>query len=93
VEYLFYARIIALCRPINLTNPIRQLYTSVYSAYSYLIGLVDLIGRHSAMNLAKSLIVLEKTIPIIAHLCSEMAIFGQKSVPFLPSGFRDRSDT
>jgi hypothetical protein len=60
VKYLFFARILALCRPVNLTNPIRQLYTSVYSAYSCLIGLVVLIGRLSAMNLAKSLIVLEK---------------------------------
>jgi hypothetical protein len=60
VEYLFFARILALCQPINLTNPIRQLYTSVYSAYSCLIGLVVLIGRLSAMNLAKSLIVSEK---------------------------------
>jgi hypothetical protein len=60
VKYLFFARILALCRPINLTNPIRQLYTLVYSAYSYLIGLVDLIGGHSAMNLAKALIVSKK---------------------------------
>jgi hypothetical protein len=59
VEYLFFAWILALCRPINLTNPIRQLYTLVYSAYSCLIGLVVLICRLSAMNLAKSLIVLK----------------------------------
>jgi hypothetical protein len=44
VEYLFFAQILALCRLINLTNPIRQLYTSVYSVYSCLIGLVVLIG-------------------------------------------------
>jgi hypothetical protein len=75
VEYLFFARILALCRPINLTNPIRQLYTSGYSAYSCLIGLVDLIGGHSARNLAKALIVSKKTILIIAHLCSETVVF------------------
>jgi hypothetical protein len=60
VKYLFFAQNLALCRPINLTNPIRQFYTSVYSAYSCLIGLVDLIGGHSAMNLAKSIIVSEE---------------------------------
>jgi hypothetical protein len=60
VEYLFFAQNLALCQPINLTNPIRQLYTSVYSADSCLIGLVVLIARLSAMNLAKSLILSEK---------------------------------
>jgi hypothetical protein len=75
VEYLFFARILALCRPINVTNAIRQLYTSVYAAYSCLIGLVELIGGHSAMNLAKALIVSKKTILIIAHLCSETVVF------------------
>jgi hypothetical protein len=75
VKYHVFAIILALCRSINLTNPIRQLYTSVYSAYSCLIGLVKLIGGHSAMNLAKALIVSKKTILIIAHLCSETAVF------------------
>jgi hypothetical protein len=60
VEYHVFAIILALCRSIQSTNPIRQLYTSGYSAYSCLIGLVDLIGGHSAMNLAKSLIISEK---------------------------------
>jgi hypothetical protein len=86
VEYPVFAIILALCRSIQSTNPIRQLYTSDYSAYSCLIGLVDLIGGHSAMNLAKPLIVSEKTFPIIAHLCSELAVFGRKSVQILPSG-------
>jgi hypothetical protein len=45
------------------------------------------------MNLAKSVIVSEKTILIIAHLCSEMAVFGQKSALFLPTGLIDRFDT
>jgi hypothetical protein len=75
------------------TNPIRQLYSSGYSAYSCLIGLVDLIGRHSAMNLAKPLIVSEKTISIIAHLCSRTAIFCQNSVLFTRTSLIDRSDT
>jgi hypothetical protein len=39
------------------------------------------------MNLAKSLIVSEKTISIIAHLCSDMAIFGRKS--YLPASLID----
>jgi hypothetical protein len=93
VEYLCFARILVLCRSIQSTNPIKQLYTSVYSVYSCLIGIVDLIGGHSAMNLEKNLSCRKKTISIIAHLCSEMAVFGQKSVLFLPSGFRDRFDT
>jgi hypothetical protein len=75
VKYTVFAQILALCRPIDFTNPIRQLYSSGYSAYSCLIGLVVLIGRHSAMNLAKRLIVSEKTIVIIAYLCSETAVF------------------
>jgi hypothetical protein len=45
------------------------------------------------MNLAKSPIVSEKAFSIIAHLCSEMAVFGRKSELLLPSGFRDRFDT
>jgi hypothetical protein len=44
VKYRVFALILALCRPINVTNPIRQLYSSDYSAYSCLIGLVILIG-------------------------------------------------
>jgi hypothetical protein len=60
VKYTVFARILVLYRPINLTNPIRQLYTSGYSVYSCLIGIVDLMGGHSAMNLAKSLIVSKK---------------------------------
>jgi hypothetical protein len=60
VKYYFFAQILALCRPINFTSPIRQLYSSCYSTYSFLIELVILIGRLSAMNLAKSLILSEK---------------------------------
>jgi hypothetical protein len=60
VEYHVFAIVLALCRSIQSTNPIRQLYISGYSAYSCLIGSVDLIGGHSAMNLAKSLILSEK---------------------------------
>jgi hypothetical protein len=33
-----------------------------------------------------------KTFSIIAHLCSEMAVFGQKSAQILPSGKPDRSN-
>jgi hypothetical protein len=39
------------------------------------------------MNLAKSLIGSKKTISIIAHLCSEMAVFDRKS--YLPASFID----
>jgi hypothetical protein len=60
VKYHVFAQILALCRAIKSTNPIKQLYSSGYSAYSCLIGLVDLITRLSAMNLAKSLIVSEQ---------------------------------
>jgi hypothetical protein len=77
VKYTVFARILALCQPINLTNPIRQLYSWVYSAYSCLIGIVVLIGGYSAMNLAKSLILSKTTISIIAHLCSEIGVFGE----------------
>jgi hypothetical protein len=42
------------------------------------------------MNLAKSLIVLKKTFSIIAHLRSEMVVFGRKSVLFLPPGLMDQ---
>jgi hypothetical protein len=52
-----------------------------------MIGLEDLIAQLSAMNLAKSLIVSEKTIVITAHLCSEMAVFGRKS--YLPASLID----
>jgi hypothetical protein len=42
------------------------------------------------MNLAKSLIVSEKNFfNHRAPLCSEMALFGQKSVQILPSGKPD----
>jgi hypothetical protein len=61
VEYHVFAIILALCRSIQSTNPIRQLYSLVNFAYSCLIGLVDLIDGHSAMNLAKSLIGSKKS--------------------------------
>jgi hypothetical protein len=47
-----------------------------------MVGIVIIWAQHSAKIRAKSLIVLQKTIPIIAHLCSEMAVFGRKSVRF-----------
>jgi hypothetical protein len=43
-----------------------------------MVGIVIAQARHTAKIGAKSLIVLEKTFSIIAHLCSEMALFGQK---------------
>jgi hypothetical protein len=61
VKYYVFAPILALCRSIQSTNPIRQLYSLVNTAYSCQIGLVDLIGGHSAMNLAKSPIVSKKS--------------------------------
>jgi hypothetical protein len=36
------------------------------------------MSSFGGMNLAKSLIVSGKTISIIAHLCSETAVFGRK---------------
>jgi hypothetical protein len=44
-------------------------------------------GQLSAMNLARSLIRSEKTISVITQLCSEMAVFGQKS--YLPASLFD----
>jgi uncharacterized membrane protein YwzB len=43
-----------------------------------MIRLVKLIGRLSAVNLAKSLMYRKKTIVIIVHLCSEIANFWPK---------------
>jgi hypothetical protein len=54
-----------------------------------MVGLVIIRARLSAKIRAKSLIVSEKTISIIAQLCSEMAVFGRKSALFLPSGKPD----
>jgi hypothetical protein len=53
VKYPDFALILALCQAIKSTSPIRQLYASGYSAYRCMIGLVDLIARLCAMNLAK----------------------------------------
>jgi hypothetical protein len=55
--------------------------------------LVIIRARHNAKIRAKSLIVSEKTISIIAHLCSETAVFRQKSAPFQPSGYVDQFDS
>jgi hypothetical protein len=54
-----------------------------------MVGLVIIRARHAAKIRAKSLILSEKAFSIIAHLCSEMVVFGRK----LPSGKLDRSDT
>jgi hypothetical protein len=86
VEYLFFAQILALCRPINVTNPIRQLYTLLYSTYSCLIGLVKLIGGHSAMNFAKSLIVSGKN---YFNHCAPMQKNGSFWPKILPSSLMD----
>jgi hypothetical protein len=43
-----FAKIIALSRAMNLTNPIRQGPSLCYSEGTCLIGLVELIARHSA---------------------------------------------
>jgi hypothetical protein len=91
VKYYVFAQIFALCRPINLPNPIRQLYTSGYSTYSCLIGLVVVLtGRLSAINLAKSLIVSEKD--CFNHRAS-MQWNGSFRPKILPSSKLDWSDT
>jgi hypothetical protein len=54
-----------------------------------MVGIVIAGARHTAKIGAKSLIVSKKTFSIIMHLCSEMAVFGRKSVQFLPSGKPD----
>jgi hypothetical protein len=53
---------------------------------SNLIGLKDLTARLRAMNLAKLLNVSKKTISIIPHLCSKMAVFGQNSFRWVHPG-------
>jgi hypothetical protein len=93
VEYHVFAIILALCRARIINNPIRQLYSLSYCAYSCLIGLIINWSRLRAMNLAKSLIILEKTFSIIAHLCSEMAVFGRRWAQIFSSGKPDWSDT
>jgi hypothetical protein len=60
VKHPVFAIILALCQARIITNPIRQLYSLAYCAYSCLIGLVIIWTRLRAMNLAKSLIVPEK---------------------------------
>jgi hypothetical protein len=90
VKYYVFALILALCRPIQFTNPIRQLYSSGDSAYSCLIGLVDLTGRLSAMNLAKSLNVSNKNSYNHRAPMLQNSSFLPK---FLPSGKLDRSYT
>jgi hypothetical protein len=50
-------------------------------------------GGNGERNLAKSLIVSEKTVLIIAHLWSKTVMFDQNSVLFRPSGFKYRFDT
>jgi hypothetical protein len=52
-----------------------------------MVGIVIIQARHSAKIRAKSLIVSEKTTVITAHLCSEMAVLGQKS--YLPASLID----
>jgi hypothetical protein len=78
VEYHVFAIILALCWARIITYPIRQLYSLSYCAYRCLIGLVIIWSRLRAMNLVRSLIGSKKAFSIIAHLCSETAVFGQK---------------
>jgi hypothetical protein len=42
-----------------------------------IVGIVIPRARHSAKNRAKSLIIPEKSFLIIAHLCSETAVFAK----------------
>jgi hypothetical protein len=58
-----------------------------------MVGIVISQAGHTAKIGARSLIGQKKTFSIIAHLCSEMAVFGQKSILFLPPGLIDQFDT
>jgi hypothetical protein len=90
----FFARILARCRARGITIPTIGLGSLHSIAPKPIVGIVVPRARHSAKIRAKSLIVSEKKpIQIIAHLCSEMAVFGRKSVLFLPSGTMYRFDT
>jgi hypothetical protein len=93
VKHPFFAPILAVCQARAFTNPIRQWSSSCYFAYHWLIGLLIARAWHTAKIGAKSLIGQKKTFSIIAHLCSEMAVFGRKSVLFLLPGLIDRFDT
>jgi hypothetical protein len=79
VKYQFFARILALCRVQIITNQNIHM-ASLHSITSMcMVWIVIIRARHSAKFRAKSLIVSEKTISIIAHLCSEMAVSDRNS--------------
>jgi hypothetical protein len=87
VEYLFFARILALCRAQVITIPTIRMGSLHSITPMRIVGIVITRAQHTAKIRAISLIVSEKNYfaSIIAHLCSEMAVFCQKSLLFLPS--------
>jgi hypothetical protein len=87
VEYPLFAWFLALCRARIITIPTIRLGSLHTKLPKCKVRIVFIRARHCAKIRAKSLIVLEKTIVIIAHLCSEMAVFGRKSC--LPASFID----
>jgi hypothetical protein len=71
----FFARILAVCRARQITFPTVQLSSLDLLLDDCMVGIVFPRARHRAKIRAKSLTGPKKTISIIAHLCSEMAVF------------------
>jgi hypothetical protein len=80
VKYPFFAQFLALCRARGITIPTIGLGSLHYIAPKPIVQIVIIRARHSAKIREKSQIVSEKTIPIIAHLCSEIAVFCRNTI-------------
>jgi hypothetical protein len=89
VKYPVFARILALCRAQIITNSTIHMGSLHTITPICMVGIVIIRARHSAKIRAKSLIVLEKTIVITAHLCSETAFLAKNPI----TGKLDRLDT
>jgi hypothetical protein len=87
VKYHVFARILAVCRARAITNPTIHSASFECNEAEWMVGIVLAGARHTAKIRAKSLIGQKKTIVIIAHLCSEMAVLGRKS--YLPASLID----
>jgi hypothetical protein len=79
VEYLFFARILALCRARGITIPTIRLGVIECKLPKRIVGIVIPRARHSAKLEQNHSSYRKKAFPTIAHLCSKMAVFGRKS--------------
>jgi hypothetical protein len=82
VKYTFFARILALCRAPIITIPTIHFGSLHTITPMCMVEIVIIRARHSAKIEQNHALYLRKTISIIAHLCSEMAVFGRKLVIF-----------